>query len=40
MNAYLKGLSSWEVVEHDADPTALPSNQTLMLVKKYEEDLA
>ena len=37
VNAYLKGLSLWEVVEHDVDPTALPSNQTLTLVKKYEE---
>ena len=39
MKAYLKGLSLWEVVENDVDPDTLPSNPTLMRLKKYEEDL-
>ena len=38
--AYLKGLSLWEVVENDGDPAALPSNPTLTQLEKYEEDLA
>ena len=40
MKAHLKGLSLWEVVENDVDPAVLPSNLTLMRLKKYEDDLA
>ena len=39
MKANLKGMSSWEVIENDADPAALPSNSTLTRLKKHEEDL-
>ena len=39
MKTYLKGLSSWEVIENDADHAALPSNPTLTQLKKHEEDL-
>ena len=38
--AYLKGLSLWEVVENDVDLATLPSNPTLTQLKKYVEDLA
>ena len=34
MKANLKGMSSWEVIENDADPAALPSNSTLTRLKK------
>ena len=39
MKVYLKGLSLWEIVENDVDLDTLPSNPTLMRLKKYEEDL-
>ena len=40
MKPNLKGMSSWEVIENDADHAALPSNPTLTRLKKHEEDLA
>ena len=40
MKANLKGMSSWEVIENDADHAALPSNPTLTRLKKHEKDLA
>ena len=40
MKTYLKGLSLYEVIENDADPTALPPNPTLTQLKKHEEELA
>ena len=40
IKANLKGMSSWEVIENDADHVALPSNPTLTPLKKHEEDLA
>lgn len=40
IKTYLKGLNLWEVVDIDAEPIALPSNLTLMQLKKYEEDLS
>ena len=40
MKANLKSMSSWEVIENDADHAALPSNPTLTRLKKHEEDLA
>ena len=39
MKAYLKGLSLWEVIENDVDPTALPPNPTVTRLKKHEEEL-
>ena len=40
MKANLKGLNLWKVVENDVNFATLPSNSTLMQLKKYEEDLA
>ena len=40
MKVYLKGLSFWEIIRDDADPTNFPSNPTLMQLKMYEKDLA
>ena len=40
MKAKLKGMSSWEVIENDADHATLPSNPTLTRLKKHEKDLA
>ena len=39
MKVYLKGLSLYEVIENDANPTALPPNPTLTQLKKHEEEL-
>ena len=40
MKTNLKCMSSWEVIENEADPAALPLNPTLTQLKKHKEDLA
>ena len=40
MKAYLKGLSLWEVIENDVNPTTLPPIPTLTQLKNHEEELA